>query len=253
MSFRNLNNSSLKKLIYSRKNHLSVDNYTKDTPKLLMHFDGSNGSTTFTDSSVNNFTITGYGSAKISTTQSKFGGASLSLVDSNASYLTGPANCVDWGTGNGTVELWAYVTTSNTYPCLVGNGTGSWTTNGITFCFNRNDAAGRVTIHWNGHGDPFLSSTHTFSTNTWYHVAFVRDSPTSVKLYVDGVLEASGSISASDTINFSYNGLCIGRSGWDGTNGWFPGYIDELRISNKAIYTSAFTPPTTTFKTIVYT
>jgi len=44
---------------------------------LLLNGNGTNGSTTFTDSSVNNHTITRNGNAQISTTQSKFGGSSM--------------------------------------------------------------------------------------------------------------------------------------------------------------------------------
>ena len=44
---------------------------------LLMHFNGTNGSTTMTDSSKNNVSFTVNGNSQISTAQSKFGGASI--------------------------------------------------------------------------------------------------------------------------------------------------------------------------------
>jgi len=46
---------------------------------LLMHFNGTNGSTTMTDSSKNNASVTVIGNAQISTAQSKFAGSSLYL------------------------------------------------------------------------------------------------------------------------------------------------------------------------------
>ena len=43
---------------------------------LLLPMDGTNGSTTFTDSGPNALAVTAVGNAQISTTQSKYGGAS---------------------------------------------------------------------------------------------------------------------------------------------------------------------------------
>ena len=53
---------------------------------LLLHCDGSNGSTTFTDSSPTPKTVTAYGNAQISTARSQFGGASA-LFDGSGDYL----------------------------------------------------------------------------------------------------------------------------------------------------------------------
>ena len=46
---------------------------------LLLHFDGADGSTTFTDSSPAGRTITAIGSPTITTSASQFGGSSLNL------------------------------------------------------------------------------------------------------------------------------------------------------------------------------
>ena len=58
---------------------------------LLMHFNGTNGSTTMTDNSKNNFAVTAVGNAQLSTAQSKFGGSSL-LLDGTGDYLTFASN-----------------------------------------------------------------------------------------------------------------------------------------------------------------
>ena len=44
---------------------------------LLLHGDGTNGSTTIVDSSSSSKTVTAVGDAQISTAQSKFGGSSI--------------------------------------------------------------------------------------------------------------------------------------------------------------------------------
>jgi len=76
----------------------------------------------------------------------------------------------------------------------------------------------------------------------WYHVALVRNGDT-LKTYVDGVEYASDSVSGSlatlDTPLY-IAGLDPIISGVS----CFSGYLDEVRISNTARYTSAFTPNT---------
>ena len=73
-----------------------------------MHFNGTNGSTTMTDSSKNNLTVTSNNGTAITTAQSKFGGASA-LFDGTNDYVTTPNNSVfDFGTNDFTIEFWAY-------------------------------------------------------------------------------------------------------------------------------------------------
>ena len=61
---------------------------------LLMHFNGTNGSTTMTDNSKNNITVTATNGAAISTAQSKFGGTSL-LLDGTDDYLQVPYSTIN--------------------------------------------------------------------------------------------------------------------------------------------------------------
>ena len=63
----------------------SSDPYFSST-KLLLNGNGTNGSTTFTDSSNSSHTVTASGNAQISTTQSKFGGSSM-YFDGSGDYL----------------------------------------------------------------------------------------------------------------------------------------------------------------------
>lgn len=72
----------------------------------LAHFDGSNGSTTLTNSCPRGNTMTVLGSSTISTAQSKWGGASLRSPNTSAG-ATG-ANNADYGFQHGpfTIEGW---------------------------------------------------------------------------------------------------------------------------------------------------
>jgi hypothetical protein len=73
---------------------------------LMLHFDGANGSTTFVDSSPNNFTVTRAGDAVISTAQSRFGGSSV-VFDGDSDYLSAGFNdAFAFGTSDFTIEVW---------------------------------------------------------------------------------------------------------------------------------------------------
>jgi len=96
-----------------------IDQYTK----LMLHFNGPNGSRTFTDSENTPKTVTGYGNAQISTAYSEFGGASLKLDGS--SYLSVPPS-TDWNfSGDFTIDFWWYRTgTAGSDSPIIRTGTG---------------------------------------------------------------------------------------------------------------------------------
>ncbi|MDR2234560.1 MAG: fibronectin type III domain-containing protein [Chryseobacterium sp.] len=74
-----------------------------------------------------------------------------------------------------------------------------------------------------------LSSNTSFSTNTWYHVAAVYDGA-SMKLYINGNLDASNTASG----NFTANGiLYLGRN-YDNSR-TLNGFLDEFRVWKKAL------------------
>jgi len=72
---------------------------------LLLNANGADNSTVFTDTSPTPKTVTAVGNAKISTSQSKFGGSSM-YFDGTGDYLTSPSSTdFDLG-GTYTVEFW---------------------------------------------------------------------------------------------------------------------------------------------------
>jgi hypothetical protein len=215
----------------------------------LLHFDGTNGSTTITDNSKNNVAFTVNGDSKISTAQSKFGGASL-LLDGTGDYLSSPSvNDFAFGTGDFTIECWIYssdvsnpaqrgfLQTSDT----AGGLKTSYTT-GITILQGSTVSSGlNGGLIANVAGSSVGSSTAVITTNTWYHIALVRNSGTST-LYVNGTSVGSG----TTTGNCSGTYLAIG--GYYNTSYLYQGYLDELRITKGyARYTGNFTPSTTAF------
>jgi hypothetical protein len=101
-----------------------------------------------------------------------------------------------------------------------------------------------------GGGSVISSGANNWTVGTWNHFAVVRISG-SVTVYLNGI---AGTATANTT-NFNDTTLIptIGRYTHTGTN-FFYGYISNLRyIKGTAVYTSAFTPPTTPLTPITNT
>lgn len=213
---------------------------------LLLHMNGSDGSTTFTDNSSNAFALTRSGNTRISTAQSKFGGSS-GLFDGDADWLSvANSTAYQFGTGDFTIEAWVYtLSQQNSFSSIVGSGVGTFST-GAVFLMNYGVSVTTTLIRKIGFGtpasNPTVLSTTVINTGAWYHVAVTRNSST-VRLFINGSLEATAV--NNESINLSASGLQIGRNGWDGAQGYWNGYIDELRITKGvARYIASFTPPT---------
>lgn len=216
---------------------------------LLMHFNGTNGSTTMTDSSKNNASVTVIGNAQISTAQSKFGGSSLYL-DGSGDRLTTPSraefgiSAVDF-----TIEGWFYPLTLKNGNCVLSLGTGG---SAFYYAFYVGRSNGSIVLDVNTAGNWSISTSHTSTTgvisaNNWYHIAVVRNG-TTLTFYVNGT--ASGIISSASFGSGTGGTLHIGTyfNNYNNDGSDFYGYIDELRITyGYARYTSNFTPPTTQF------
>jgi hypothetical protein len=217
---------------------------------LLLHFDGTNGSTTFTDSSLNPKTVTPT-SVTVSTAQSKFGAASATPLGYSNSRLTvsgANADC-SFGTGDFTIEMWVYPTSQSTVRVLyddsivgaggIGTGVGS-----IVIC--------QWYAQWNVYLDgavKFGSGIGSSTLNTWQHVALTR-SGTAVRLFVGGTLVSSFTSAANLSCPSNRPLLCNGSdTSGNGIYGWpFTGYMDDLRVTKGvARYTTNFTPLTAAF------
>lgn len=199
---------------------------------LLLHMDGSNNSTTFTDNGPGSVTVTAGGNAKVSTTQSKFGGASAAF-DGSGDYLSCTLDAI--GTDDFTIETWVRMSTFANYRMLYETRTSDGDTAGFVWGVN---SSGQLFIYLGG----FVFTTGTLSTNTWAHVALTRASGT-WRMFVDGTLQ-SGTYSNSG--NLTRTAVRIGMD-WNTLYG-VDGYLDDYRITKGiARYTANFTPPTAPF------
>ncbi|MFH7767841.1 LamG-like jellyroll fold domain-containing protein, partial [Acinetobacter sp. BSP-28] len=78
----------------------------------LLHFNGANNSTTFTDQK--GIVWNRSGNPVISTTQSKFGGSSAKFSDNNYIYTTDNAGYLFGAAEDFTIESWLYIPTNAT-------------------------------------------------------------------------------------------------------------------------------------------
>ena len=145
----------------------------------------------------------------------------------------------DFGSNDFTIEGFFYsnditsgMPTALAQVIVANNGDISWR---FRYSSNKIDVKS-----FNGTSEIGVVQSGTISSDTWYHVAYVREGST-FTLYIDGI--AVDSDTSSDSINFeSFWNLNIGNG--FGSN-HFTGFISNLRlVKGKALYTSNFTPPT---------
>jgi hypothetical protein len=217
---------------------------------LLLHMDGTNNSTTFTDYSLSARTLTAQGNAKISTAQSKFGGAS-GLFDGSGDYLSiADSNDFDFGSGDFTIECWFY-RPSNTFvnfqDILTQRNQDS---SNYAFSFyirpQDNTIAFRYSTSGNGAtGTVGADNNFTITNSVWHHFAITRSSGT-FRLFVNGTVVTTSTPATNPTFFNSTAAITVGAAanGAQSING----YLDDLRVTKGvARYTANFTPPTAAF------
>jgi hypothetical protein len=222
----------------------TLDEYSYDTyftsVSLAVNANGANNQTTIFDKSPVSKTFTTVSNAKISTTQSKFGGSSLTFDGS--SYITTPnVSAFDLSAGgNFTVEAWINVPNASNHYGICGARANS---SGSGWCFYIRNTGQLYTggvIIGQSYVDRQLSIA-TIPTNTWVHVAFVKTAST-YTAYINGVSDMSISFSAG----LDYQSAQPFAVGALASAGELPflGYIDDFRFTKGvARYTTTFTPP----------
>lgn len=225
------------------------DSYTK----LLIHFEGNDGDTAFTDHSATGHTITANGDAKISTDQYKFGFTS-GYFDGTGDYLS-LADHADWNLSDSlfTIDFWVRFTAftnvrnafcqcykdANDYWKLYYDSTNNW------FVLEYNVGGGGVTSKiW----------AWTPVVSTWYHVAFIRGWGGNANDWVPTVNGSALAAAQTFDITLAAMGqpLEIGMN--EDANAYLHGHIDEFRFSNGiARQTANFTASTQPYESSTQT
>lgn len=212
--------------------------------------------TTFTDSGASAnapHTLAAAGDANHSTAEAKFGSSSIYFDGTDDSVDVTDAGDLDLGTGDFTIDFWVNMSSEQVQGMICRGDSqsinGDWTIYG---------APGAPTtwyfvFEWRAGGakNSFQVTLIPFSTGSWYHLAYVRESGT-LKFYVDGV--EKGDQSCTDALDSS-SAIFLGAGRNKIHTYDFHGYLDEVRISNNARWTSNFTPPTAPYggETVVLT
>jgi hypothetical protein len=206
------------------------------------------------------------GTAAISESRFKFGGASLSLT--GASYLSTPDSFKYHLNGSDfCIEAWIY---PEVFPAVKAPIIAHWgatpaeqsfridlsTGGGIRIEFN--DGANTVLetgieyllsetgeIITTEAGDPIISEGSAIILDAWQHIAVSRSGDV-VTLYINGFTKLSTTLALGAVINNATNDVTFGHV--QGESEYFNGHIDEIRLSkNTPRFTTDFTLPTTEY------
>jgi hypothetical protein len=228
--------------------NLGVADPNFSSVSLLLHMDGSNGSTSFVDSSANAFTVTAVGNAQISTAQSKFGGSSA-LFDGTGDYLSIPdSNAFSFGSDAFTIEAWVYyVATTGSFAIASQRAS---TTSNASWSLSLLSSNNGPTFSYSTSGTSLTTFAKTFSfsgnVNGWHHFAVCRSGNT-LYFFADGTSLGTSAL-VSTPFYDSTAPVLVGATNSASPTSFMNGYIEELRITKGvARYTANFTVPSQAF------
>ena len=217
---------------------------------LLLKGDGANGFTTIPDRSPIPKAVSVLGDARISTTQSKFGGSSM-YFDGTGDYLTVGA-IADFkhlhdDTTDFAIEGWVYWTSGT--QTLLSTAAGSAD---IGFFIGVNVTTGTISAQmFRGASGSYLLATSTtgLTSGAWTYFKFSYTKTTRAYAFRigsadagSGTMAVTGTWAASSTSNPSFV-LAIARYQNATPGAYFSGYLDDLRIT-KAARTETSAPST---------
>jgi len=191
-------------------------------------------------------TITANGGISHSTAQSKIGGSSITLDGSNDYLNISDHKDFDFGSNDFTIEAWVrYSVIATDYDQSIFSKRTYGSYGMMNFWINE-DTGTLQMIGDSNDGTPWdinITSTSSLSTDTWNHIALQR-SGSEISFWINGVKDSTtGTFSGS-----FYNETEDVKIGYgNDANQYLKGYMDEIRVSNTARYTSNFTPSTTAF------
>ena len=208
---------------------------------LLLHCNGTNGSTTFTDSSPTPKTITAQNGAAISTARSQFGGASA-LFDGTNDYLIA-GNAPDWkhlhdDSTDFAIEGWIYWSGGSSDMTILSTAVGSADIGILLQVLGSRSRKLRVQIYRGASGSNLSApSPSGITSGAWPYFKFSYTKTTRAYAFRigsshagSGTMTVTGTWPASSTSNPSFT-LAIGRYQNAAPGGYLAANLDELRIT----------------------
>jgi len=227
---------------YSSWNGQAVPANADPYIKSLLHLDGADNGTTFTDETGKSWSYY-INAVKTKTGTKKFGTASGYFTwpgsYQNALYTDYHAD-FDVGASDFTLDFWVYSATGAGGGGFIGFYNPDHTIIPFGVKIDNDNTQFGLYASSSHSSQDYGSSGNTVSSwgNTWRHIALVRQG-TSYKLYVGGALYKSATVSGNPAVdaNGKFSIFCAAAS-YDKV------YVDELRFSLTARWTADFTPPT---------
>jgi len=210
---------------------------------LLLHGNGADAGTVFTDSSSFARSVTRSGEITTSTAQSKWGGASIRGSSANQLSMTMGA---EFAGRNWCVETWVRPEASFDYFGFFRVGTGG---NMLArFYGTGDDSTYRLGFYVGG--SEALVSLAAIPSGAWTHIAVTcaqgAGANNTIRLFVGGNLDASAN---STNVNLDFTGATsfyIGPRDGVGFMGIY-GNLDDYRVTMATRYTGSFAVPTQAF------
>jgi len=221
-----------------------IDSYTV----FMLHGDGADGGTTFTDSSASGHTVVSRVSCTTVTAVKKFGTASIAFQwDPNGISWTDSVDFT-FGKGNFTIDFWMYNNASfSQYEAVFSDRQGSGSFYYSMVFWLRNDNKLQFSWYDTSHTIYSCSSNAVHAENEWVHYAVVRNGA-ELAMYVNGVKQTATANVGTSTQYDTGVAFYMGQDGAYDDYHFESGYIDEFRISKGiARWTADFTPPTAAY------
>lgn len=225
-----------------------IDSFAKS----VLHFDGTEGSTTFTDE-IAGRSWTANGTAYIDTGNVKFGTASYQNGGGNGHISHADHADFDVGSGEFTIDFWYNHLEQASIEYIISQNDSSATAASTSFSIY-DDASNRIVAKVVSGTTSYTITSTAISGSTWHHIALVRDNSANLlRLFIDGVADGTVDVTGV-TVNDSSNEIAIGRQGENtsGTNNYNTlASFDEFRFSKGiARWVTGFTPPTAAYEVI---
>lgn len=214
---------------------------------LLLHFDGDDGSTTFTEQTGS--TVTAYGNAQVDTAVKRFDGSLM--LDGAGDYVSVSHRAVhNLGGGDFTLEFFACLSsgwfTDGTGRAIISKASSTFSDAGNIFLVTTPAHDIELWVTDYSTSSPLLTTNgQVVLTSSANHVAVSR-AGSAWRIYVNGNMVYSNTWAGS--ISSNSQAWLIGKDP-TGTRSDLNRWIDELRLSDVALYTngSSITVPTAPF------
>ena len=173
------------------------------------------------------------GDTKVSTAQSHSGSSSV-YFDGNDSIFVPYTQEFIFTNGDWTVETWFRAEDLTGMRTILSKDTYGMN---FDFCIALQNGTS-IAAYTAGTAANFTVPTgEALQTNTWYHVALVRNNGVNT-FYLNGVALGTSTM----TFTNSSSPVVVGCMSWNNPNSHFKGYLDTLKVLRYAKYTSNFVP-----------